>query len=48
MRVPLASEHGGLVATSPGLQVMSVALASLKGSLIDTLMAPGGCCGDVY
>ncbi len=46
--ITVASEHGGLVATSAGLQVMSKALASLEDVAIDTLMAPGGCRGDVY
>ncbi|MCS3810869.1 GlxA family transcriptional regulator [Xanthomonas sp. 4461] len=44
----VASEHGGLVTTSAGLQIVSVALASLEDTPIDTLMAPGGCRGDVY
>ncbi len=46
--ITVASGHGGLVTTSAGLQVMSVALASLDDTPIDTLMAPRGCRGDVY
>lgn len=46
--ITVASETGGLVTTSSGLQVMSVSLASLDDAVIDTLMAPGGCRGDVY
>ncbi|CAD7376938.1 MULTISPECIES: GlxA family transcriptional regulator [Xanthomonas] len=46
--ITVASENGGLVTTSAGLQLMSVALASLDGMAIDTLMAPGGCRGAVY
>lgn len=44
----VASENGGLVTTSSGLQVMAVALSSLDGVPIDTLIAPGGCKGDEY
>jgi transcriptional regulator GlxA family with amidase domain len=43
-----ASETGGLVETSCGLQVMTVALSTLDGVSIDTLIAPGGCKGDEY
>ncbi|MDB6165360.1 MAG: AraC family transcriptional regulator, partial [Lacunisphaera sp.] len=39
---------GGLVATSSGLAVNTVSLASLKGVAIDTLMAAGGCRGQEY
>ena len=44
----VASEAGGLVATSSGLQVMTVPLSSLGGVPIDTLIAPGGCKGEDY
>jgi transcriptional regulator GlxA family with amidase domain len=44
----VASEHGGLIMTSAGLQVMTEPLASLEGVMIDTLMAPGGCRDDTY
>ncbi len=47
-QITVASESGGLVTTSSGLQVMSVAIASLDDVAIDTLMAPGGCRGAVY
>ncbi|WP_047236861.1 GlxA family transcriptional regulator [Chromobacterium subtsugae] len=43
-----ASEHGGLIATSSGLQVMTTALAALDDMPIDTLIAPGGCKGREY
>lgn len=46
--IVVASEPGGLVTTSSGLQVMTVSLASLAGRSIDTLIAPGGCKGDEY
>jgi transcriptional regulator GlxA family with amidase domain len=44
----VASVDGGLVATSSGLAVNTVSLASLKGVAIDTLMAAGGCRGQEY
>jgi transcriptional regulator GlxA family with amidase domain len=44
----VASESGGLVATSSGVQVMTVGLSTLDGLAIDTLIAPGGCKGDEY
>lgn len=44
----VASELGGLVTTSAGLQVMTEPLSALKGVAIDTLMAPGGCRDDTY
>jgi transcriptional regulator GlxA family with amidase domain len=44
----VASESGGLVTTSAGLQVMSEPLSSLDGVAIDTLVAPGGCRDDTY
>lgn len=44
----VASEHGGLITTSAGLQVMTQPLASLEGVSVDTLMAPGGCRDDTY
>ncbi|MHA6204917.1 GlxA family transcriptional regulator [Dyella soli] len=46
--IVVASEHGGLITTSSGLQVMSVSLSSLDGIAIDTLVAPGGCKGEEY
>jgi len=46
--VIVASEHGGLITTSAGPPVMTVALATLDDLPIDTLIAPGGCTGDVY
>lgn len=46
--VIVASESGGLVTTSSGVQVMTVGLAALEGLAIDTLIAPGGCKGDEY
>ncbi|POZ61817.1 GlxA family transcriptional regulator [Chromobacterium alticapitis] len=44
----VASEGGGLVACSAGPQLMTVALSSLDGLAIDTLIAPGGCRGAEY
>ncbi|QWT22038.1 AraC family transcriptional regulator [Bacillus sp. NP157] len=44
----VASESGGLVTTSAGLQVMTEGLASLEGRDIDTLIAPGGCRDETY
>lgn len=46
--VIVASESGGLVTTSSGVQIMTVALSTLEGLAIDTLIAPGGCKGDTY
>jgi transcriptional regulator GlxA family with amidase domain len=46
--VVVASESGGLVTTSCGLQVMTVSLSALDDAAIDTLIAPGGCKGDEY
>lgn len=46
--VSVASESGGLITTSSGLQVMTVALAALEDLAIDTIIAPGGCKGDEY
>ncbi|WP_374584269.1 GlxA family transcriptional regulator [Pseudoduganella sp.] len=44
----VASAAGGLVASSSGLAVMTVPLASLEGVAIDTVLVPGGCAGDAY
>jgi transcriptional regulator GlxA family with amidase domain len=44
----VASVDGGAVTTSCGLPVMTVALSSLEGVAIDTLIAPGGCKGDTF
>jgi len=44
----VASANGGLVTTSAGLPVMTVALAALEGLAIDTLIAPGGCKGEHF
>jgi transcriptional regulator GlxA family with amidase domain len=44
----VASVDGGLITTGSGLAVMTVALASLDKLPIDTLIAPGGCKGDVF
>lgn len=46
--VIVASEAGGLIATSAGLQVMTVPLSELDGVAIDTIIAPGGCSGNEY
>lgn len=46
--ITVASETGGLVTTSAGMQVMSVPLAALDKTAIDTLMASGGCRGETY
>ena len=46
--VIVASESGGLVTTSSGVQIMTVGLAALEGLAIDTLLAPGGCKGDAF
>jgi transcriptional regulator GlxA family with amidase domain len=44
----VASAHGGLVTTSAGLPVLSVPIADLADTPIDTLIAPGGCEGEEY
>ncbi|HWW71364.1 MAG TPA: GlxA family transcriptional regulator [Duganella sp.] len=44
----VASAEGGLVTTSAGLPVATVALATLDGLAIDTLIAPGGCKGEEF
>lgn len=46
--VIVASESGGLVTTSSGVQLMTVGLSALEGLAIDTVIAPGGCKGDEY
>ncbi|NRR32745.1 GlxA family transcriptional regulator [Oxalobacteraceae bacterium] len=44
----VASADGGLISTSAGLAVQTVALSALDGLAIDTLIAPGGCKGEQY
>lgn len=44
----VASADGGPIMTSAGLPVVTVALASLGDTAIDTLIAPGGCVGEDY
>ena len=44
----VASAEGGLVTSSAGLACMTVPIASLDGSAIDTLLVAGGCAGDTY
>lgn len=44
----VASVEGGMVMTSAGLAIATVPLAALAEVPIDTLMAPGGCKGEVY
>ncbi|MEO6688692.1 MAG: GlxA family transcriptional regulator [Dokdonella sp.] len=44
----VASVEGGLVVTNSGLSVMTVAVSTLDGAVIDTLIVPGGCGGDEY
>jgi transcriptional regulator GlxA family with amidase domain len=44
----VASVDGGLVTTSAGLPLMTVALSALDDVAIDTLVAPGGCKGDAF
>lgn len=44
----VASADGGLITTSAGLPMMTVAIATLDGLAIDTLIAPGGCRGQEY
>lgn len=41
----VASADGGLITTSAGLPVATVAIATLNDLAIDTLIAPGGCKG---
>ncbi|RNF86224.1 GlxA family transcriptional regulator [Montanilutibacter psychrotolerans] len=44
----VASVNGGLITTSAGLPVMTVALSALETVAIDTLIVPGGCKGDEF
>ncbi len=44
----VASTDGGLITTSAGLPVLTVAIATLDGLAIDTLIAPGGCKGQEF
>jgi transcriptional regulator GlxA family with amidase domain len=44
----VASAGGGLITTSAGLPVMTVAISALEGVAIDTLIAPGGCKGQEF
>ena len=44
----VASADGGLVTTSSGLAIATVAVDSLDGCAIDTLIVPGGCKGETY
>lgn len=44
----VASARGGSIVTGAGLPVTTVALDSLDGVAIDTLIACGGCKGEVY
>lgn len=44
----VASGEGGAIVTGSGLPVVTVAIASLAGVPIDTLIAPGGCVGEEY
>lgn len=44
----VASADGGLVMTGSGLAIATVAVDSLDKYDIDTLIAPGGCKGEVY
>jgi len=44
----VASAHGGLVMTSSGLAIETVAVDTLDNVVIDTLIAPGGCKGETY
>src|SRR5471032_2525905 len=46
--VIVASVDGGLIMTSSGLQVMTVPLSALDVLPIDTILAPGGCKGEVF
>ena len=46
--IVVASATGGIVTTSSGLPIVTVALAALSGVEIDTLMAVGGCKGEAY
>jgi transcriptional regulator GlxA family with amidase domain len=44
----VASANGGLITTSSGLPIMTVAIASLDRVTIDTLIVPGGAKGDTF
>lgn len=44
----VASAEGGLVTSSSGLSIVTVSVASLEDSAIDTLLVPGGCAGETY
>ncbi|MDB6164757.1 MAG: transcriptional regulator, partial [Xanthomonadaceae bacterium] len=44
----VASVDGGLVTTSAGLPIMTVALSQLEGQAIDTLIVPGGSRHDTF
>jgi transcriptional regulator GlxA family with amidase domain len=44
----VASADGGLITTSAGLPVATVAISTLNGLAIDTLIAPGGCKGQEF
>jgi transcriptional regulator GlxA family with amidase domain len=44
----VASADGGLITTSAGLPVMTVAISTLDGVAIDTLIVPGGCKGQQF
>jgi transcriptional regulator GlxA family with amidase domain len=44
----VASVHGGLVTTSSGLPIMTVAMATLDRVAIDTLIVPGGSKDDEF
>lgn len=44
----VASADGGLVTTSAGLPIATVAVDTLDDVAVDTLIAPGGCKGEVY
>ncbi|RFP10807.1 MULTISPECIES: GlxA family transcriptional regulator [unclassified Duganella] len=44
----VASADGGMITTSAGLPVMTVAIATLDDLAIDTLITPGGCKGQEY
>jgi transcriptional regulator GlxA family with amidase domain len=46
--VLVASELGGPVTTSAGVVLMTTAITMLDGLAVDTVIAPGGCHGDVY
>jgi transcriptional regulator GlxA family with amidase domain len=44
----VASGHGGLITTSSGLPIMTVAIATLDRMAIDTLIVPGGSNDDEF